>query len=163
MKVEDTCLVDQNQRRINNGYYGWVSDAEVGPGRVQEQDAMCQREIGCGGMHGPAAWRVEEFDKIGVLRACTNTRDRMPNTDVFGTPYRGGSGSDMLRYHPDCWNEFMTSDGAFQRNRGCNKLLAEVDYQRWNCVDPLPLTWEGKWWGGVDSRQGTQLITRCDY
>lgn len=158
--VEDTCLVDQNQRRINNGYYGYVSD--ISP-QSTGQDAMCDKEIGCGGMYGPNAWRVEEFDKIGVLRACTNTRDRMPNTDLFGTPYRGGSGSDMLRYHPDCWNDFVTSDSSFQRNRGCNRILAEVDYQRWHCVDPLPLTWEGKWWHGVDTRQGTQMITKCDY
>ena len=159
-RVEDPCLVDENQRRINNGYYGYVSD--LSPGKTVKDD-LCTKEIGCGGMYGPNAWRVEEFDKIGTLRACVNTRARMPNSDTFGTPYRGGSGSDMLRYHPDCWNEFLTSDSSFQRNKGCNKILAEVDYQRWDCVNPLPLTYEGKWWHGVDSRQGTQLITKCNY
>ena len=112
--------------------YGWTSD--LPPDLQPEQ--LCFREVGAGGMYGPNAWRVAEMDKLGVYRACVNTRERMPNTDLFGTPYRGGSGTDMLRFHTDCWNEFLTSDSGFQRNRGCNKILAEVDYNRWDCVDP---------------------------
>ena len=157
--VDDPCVIDHQQRQVNNGQYGWVSD--LPPDLQPEQ--LCFREVGAGGMYGPNAWRVAEMDKLGVYRACVNTRERMPNTDLFGTPYRGGSGSDMLRYHTDCWNEFMTSDSGFQRNRGCNKILAECDYNRWHCVDNLPLTYEGSWWHGADSRQGVQLITRCDY
>jgi len=114
----------------------------------------CQTNVGCRTYH-VNKFIVEDFDKVLPVRQETMTRDRMPSTELVNGPFRALGDGQML--YPDNSNDLRYP--ATGINSQCDRLLGEVPYNRFQCVD-FPLAYEYEGWGGVDSRQGHQVF-RC--
>lgn len=144
------------QTRINNGIF--QHQTSIPPS--QKYKEKCDVEVGCK-QWNPSTYAVMQYDKVAPVTVKSFTRDRIGNTELFGGAFRGYHGGDGLRYNPDGWNEIWEPKEKFAQE--CDRRLSEVNYNRFNCIKGLPLTWEGSWWHGSDTRQGNQLVTRCDY
>lgn len=114
----------------------------------------CDTNVGCRTYH-VNRFIVEDFERVMPVRPEVNTRDRMPSTELFAGPFRA-VGDGQLNY-PDQSNDVRYP--ATGINAQCDRLLGEVPYNRFQCVD-FPLAYEYEGWGGVDSRQGHQVF-RC--
>jgi hypothetical protein len=101
------------------------------------------------------------YDQVMPVTQESMTRRRMPNTELVGNGFRGQDGGDGLRLNSDAWSQVWTPNDGFSQE--CDRCVAEVNYNRFHCVDGLPLAWEGSWWHGTDSRAGSAVFTRCNY
>lgn len=120
----------------------------------------CSIEPGCK-QWNPSTYAVMHYDKVAPITQKAMTRERARNTELFGGPFRGLHGGDGLKYKPDAWSDAWEPNTKFYQQ--CDKRLSETNYNRFHCIDGLPLTWEGAWWHGADTRQGNQLICKPNY
>lgn len=101
---------------------------------------------------------VDDYERvIPGLRGFTRNGVRSTSTELVGGPFKARG--DGALQHPDVLSDLMTPSGGWRPK--CAKRLSEAAYDSpWTCMG-APLAWEGKNWGGVDSRQGLQYIQNC--
>jgi hypothetical protein len=146
-------FVDQRSR-INEGVISHLTSLPP-PG---DQGKSCDTEINC---VNPGSFPGLNYDKVAPVTQASFTRRRIANTELFGGAFRGQDGGDGLRHNTDAWNSIWTPPDGFSDE--CDRCISETNYNRFHCIDGLPLTWEGSWVYGSDTRQGAQTFTKCDY
>jgi len=120
----------------------------------RESNPKCETNVGCRTYH-VNKFIVEDFERVMPVRRDVDTRERMPTTELFGGPFRARGDGELL--YPEQSNDVRLPETGI--NAQCDRLLGEVPYNRFQCVD-FPLAYEYEGWGGVDSRQGHQVF-RC--
>lgn len=115
---------------------------------------QCAIEPGCRTYHVNKVI-VEDFERVLPVTREADTRGRLPSTELFSGPFRA-RGDGQLMYPKESNDVRFPIAGI---NAQCDRLLSEVPYNRYECVD-FPLAYEYEGWGGVDSRQGHQIF-RC--
>ncbi len=145
-------FVDE-RTRINKGVIDHVTSFPP-PG---DHGKQCASEPNC---LNPGAYPGMNFDRVAPVTQDSFTRRRIPNTELFGGAFRGQDGGDGLNRSPDTWSSIWTPVDGYAHE--ASRTISEVNYNRFDCVN-VPLTWEGSWWHGQDSRQGAQKFTKCDY
>lgn len=137
------------QTLVNNKQYQYQTGMPPEP-----NNPKCETNVGCRTYH-VNKFIVEDFERVLPVRREVLTRERMPSTELFNGPFRALGDGQMN--HPDKSNEVRYPESGI--NAQCDRLLGEVSYNRFQCVD-FPLAYEYPGWGGVDSRQGHQVF-RC--
>ena len=98
---------------------------------------------------------VDDYTKV-VPGARGWGREKSSSTELIGGPFKA-RGEGALQ-NPDALSEAWTPSGGFEPV--CNRKIAERQWDTWSCVN-APMAYEGKDWGGADTRQGVQFITKC--
>jgi hypothetical protein len=122
---------------------------------VDTRDRMPSTELFTGPFRARGDGQMNYPDQSNDVRQDVDTRDRMPSTELFAGPFRA-RGDGQLAY-PDQSNDIRYPESGI--NAQCDRILGEVSYNRFECLD-FPLAYEYAGWGGVDSRQGHQVF-RC--
>lgn len=137
------------QSLVNTKQYAYQTGLPPKP-----HNPNCDTNVGCRTYH-VNKFIVEDFDKVLPVRREVDTRARMPSTELMNGPFRAlGDGQIM---YPDASNDVRFPGTGI--NAQCDRILGEVPYNRFGCVD-FPLAYEYDGWGGVDTRQGHQVF-RC--
>lgn len=98
---------------------------------------------------------VDDYEKV-VPGVSGWAREKSASTELLAGPFKA-RGEGILR-NPDALSEAWTPSGGYAPI--CNRKIAERHWDTWSCIN-APLAWEPKGWGGVDTRQGLQFITKC--
>jgi len=141
--------------RINEGVIQHLTSIPP-PG---DHGKSCHTEPNCSS-YTPGSYAAMNYDRVMPVTTASFTRKRMPNTELFGGGFRAQDGGDGLRLNAQAWSEAWTPVDGFAQE--CDRCVAEIPYNRWDCVQGVPMAYEGSWWHGTDSRQGAQIFTRCD-
>lgn len=154
--MEPTRTFDDEHSRINDQ----VFQHQVNYPPPESYKQRCEVEPGCK-QWNPSTYAVMHYEHVAPVTEDSFTRERTRNIEMFGGPFRGMDGGDGLKYNPDAWSNAWEPDTKFYQQ--CDKHLSETNYNRFHCVQGLPMAYEPSWWHGSDTRQGSQLITKCEY
>lgn len=144
MSVIDT------QALVNEKQFSYTTSFPPSP----VPNPKCQTNVGCRTYY-VNKFIVDDFDKVLPVRRDVMTRNRLPSTELVNGPFRARGDGQIL--FPDNSNDLRYP--ATGINAQCDRLLSEIPYNRFYCVN-FPLAYEFEGWEGVDSRQGHQVF-RC--
>jgi hypothetical protein len=101
---------------------------------------------------------VDDYERvIPGFKGYTRNGIRSTSTELVGVPFKARG--DGALYNPNALSDLLTPTSGWRPK--CAKPLSEVTYDApFTCMG-APLAFEGKNWGGVDSRQGIQYLQNC--